>query len=321
MKLLFNKDGQGNRELKQLLGYLDADFKFVNLQTDIEHASIDLIELIGQTTYDKLIEFYNQAPLDGNATDQEKEQRDQEDSLVKKAQLPIVVFAELAFASNNDLNSSNNGRVVDISETQRQPWEWQIERAESNSRRRGYKALDLLLAELDDFDLAEWKSSDQFKESKKFFIHTTDQMHRIYQIGNSRQLYLRLQMFMEDPELEEILPIIGEDRFAALKTAILDENMSDDQAYLLKLVQRPVGFRSLETAFGVLPVEMFPNGLVEYREKGRMSSQARSEVQLFFKSKADSHLTKLHNYIQGLSGSSEVKDLTENIEGNNYVNL
>lgn len=310
MKLLFNKDSNGNAELKLLLGHLDADYKFVNLQTDIEHATLDLIKLIGQTTYDKIVSFYDATTATEN-----------EDDLIKKAQLPIVAFAELAFASNNDINTSNNGRKIDLGTDQEKPFEWQIARAESNSRRRGYKSLDVLIDTLDNYGLAEWDNSDEYKISKEFFIFTTDQMQKIFQIDNSRQLYMRLLQYMEDPEQDEILPMIGETRFAALKVAIVDDNLLDADKTLLKKIQKPIGFRALENAFTVLPVEMFPDGIVEYREKGRMTSQARSEVLLYFKENADKHLIKLQQYIAQLDLTALPQDPEEFIEGEKFVNL
>lgn len=310
MKLLFNKSSNGNAELKALLGHLDADYKFANLQTDIEHATLDIVKLMGQTTYDKIVSFYEV----GSATEDELD-------LVKKTQLPIAVFAELAFASNNDINTSNNGRKVDLGENEEKPYEWQIARSESNSRRRGYKALDVLIDTLDNYTLAEWDGSDEYKASKEFFIHTTDQMQKVFTISNSRQLYLRLLSFMEDPEQDEVLPIIGETRFATLKVKIVDDTLADDDKLLLKKIQKPVGFRALESAFTVLPVEMFPNGIVEYREKGRMASQARAEVLLFFKTHAEKNLRKLQQYIAELDLTAVAQDPEEHIEGEKFVNV
>ena len=318
MKLLFNKEinqvKEGKKEIKDLLGHTDADYKFANLQTDIEHETIDLIKLIGQSTYDAIEVLYQKA----NPTEAEAD-------LIKKAQLPILVFAELAYASNNDLHTSNNGRTVKLDEYERQPWEWQIERSESNSRRRGYKALDVLINTLDNYGLAEWDNSEEYKASKEYFIYTTDQFHKIYPIDNSRQLFMRLQAFMNDPEEDEILPRIGDDRFALLKTRILDDDLDGDDKKLLKKVQRPIAFRALEDAFTNLPVEMFPSGIVQYREKGRMASQARSEVLLYFKEQADKHLKKLEDYITSLSvvlnEPSAAPDPLEHLDGGKFINL
>lgn len=310
MKLLFNKNNTGNAEIKTLLGHLNADYKFDNLQTDIEHASLDLIKLIGKTTYDKIVTFYEAGT-----------QSTEESDLIKKTQLPIVSFAELAFASNNDINTSNNGRVIDLGQDQEKPFEWQIQRAESNSRRRGYKSLDVLIDTLDNYGLAEWDNSDEHTASKAFFIYTTDQMQKIFSIDNSRQLYLRLLQFMEDPEQDDVLPIIGETRFAALKVKIVDDTLLDADKILLKKTQKPIGFKALESAFTVLPVEMFPNGIIEYRERGRMTSQARAEVLLYFKDQAEKNLIKLQQYIAELDLTAVAQDPEEYIEGEKFVNL
>ena len=314
MKLIFNKGNKGNAEIKSILAHLDADYKFTHLQTDIEHETIALVKLIGQSTYDAIEGFY-----------QKSVPTEKEVDLIKKAQLAILVFAELAFAPNNDINTSNNGRVIEVGEYQRQPWEWQLNKANSASLRRGYRALDVLINTLDTYGLVVWNNSENYKASRKYFIYTTDQFDDIYDISQSRQLYMRLMKFMDEPEDEEVMAVIGATRFADLKTKIVDNSLTADDKILLKKAQRPVAFRALQSAFKTLPVEMFPSGIVAYREKGEVESQSRAEVLLWFKDQADKNLKKLEDYITSITPVTTIPiepfSPLKNIEGDKFINL
>ena len=59
MHILFNKDDQGQKEIKQILGFIDADFNFDNLSTDIALETPYLIEFIGEQTYNLAVYLYD----------------------------------------------------------------------------------------------------------------------------------------------------------------------------------------------------------------------------------------------------------------------
>jgi hypothetical protein len=60
MKLLFQTTGTaGNTELKELMGFIDADLKFKNILPDIITSTNDVIDLVGIEVYDKAVALYN----------------------------------------------------------------------------------------------------------------------------------------------------------------------------------------------------------------------------------------------------------------------
>lgn len=317
MKLLFNS----TTDLKELLGFLDADLTFENFKTDLEHASLDITKLIGKAVYNRLEAHFSNTEEFVLAEDGITEA--QLNDLVKKAQLPIALFANIAIEANTDLGHGNSGRTAKVGEYEKQPWEWQINKDTQAQRRRAYKSLDILIGLLDEIELPEWIQSDEFKTSKEHFIYTVAQFDRVYSINKSRQLYLRLLPFMEDAEEEFIEPTIGSERFETIKEEILDSDLTVTDTALLKRIQKVVGFFVLADAFKTLPVEMFPEGTVEYREKGRMTSQARSETMEFFTKKAKSHLNKLEKAISKLDAvdQDEVDPVTGLNEGEKFINL
>ena len=317
MKLLFST----TQELKNSLGFLDADLSFENFKTDLEHATLDLINLIGKGTYNAIAAYYTNVadytPTGGLPTALEMV------DLLKKAQDPIAMFANLAIEANTDLSHTNAGRSVKLGSDERQPWEWQINRDNSAQYRRAFKSLDVLINELDILEYTPWLQSEEFKQSKQYFISKTEQFQKIFSIHNSRQLYMRLQPFMEDAEEEHIEPVIGVTKYEALKENILDDDVALEDATLLKRIQKAVAFFALADAFKTLPVEMFPEGLIEYREKGRMTSEARTETMVFFFDKAKYHLSRLELLVNEIENvNTDVIDAVTGVDtGEKFVNL
>ena len=128
---------------------------------------------------------------------------------------------------------------------------------------------------------------------------------------------------MEDAEEEHIEPVIGTTKFTELKENILDDAVPTSDVLLLKRIQKAVAFFALADAFKTLPVEMFPSGLIEYREKGRMASQARAEVMLFFSDKAKFHLAKLENLVDEIENvNTDIIDPITGVDsGEKFVNV
>lgn len=131
MDLLFNKDEAGQREIKTLLGFLNADIKYKNLESDIKLNTPGLIHFIGESVYNKIVSYYKA---------QEKPE------IVLHAQLFIILHAYLDFASNGDLIHGNNGRKVQFADNEKTAFEWQIKSDNASLERRSYKALDRLIS-------------------------------------------------------------------------------------------------------------------------------------------------------------------------------
>ena len=166
MKLLFSN----TTELKKSLGFLDADLSFDNFKTDLDHATLDLINVIGSTAYNAIEAYY--VNVNGYTPGQDDPTTEQMADLLKKSQDPIAMFANLAIEANTDLSHTNAGRTVKVGSNEKQPWEWQINRDNSAQFRRAFKALDVLIYELDTLNYTPWIQSEEFKASKQYFVYT-----------------------------------------------------------------------------------------------------------------------------------------------------
>src|SRR6478609_820593 len=101
MRLLFKTGNDGNAELKQLLGFINADLKIDNMMADIRTATKEVIKLIGKEVYDLAVEAYEETA----SSEENKE-------FVDAVRYPIAVNAYRLIAPSNDLAHTNNGRKM-----------------------------------------------------------------------------------------------------------------------------------------------------------------------------------------------------------------
>ncbi|TXE18628.1 hypothetical protein ES692_06175 [Psychroserpens burtonensis] len=309
MKLLFNHNNNGQAELKKILGFLDGDFNYTNIEPDIELNTPYLIDLISIEVYDKIQALYESPTQEENLN---------EVSAVKYCQLYVASMAYLDYAPNNDLSHKNSGRSHRSEENEKQPWEWQIANSNSATKKRAYKALDHLFILLDELAWAEWTSSDAYKKAHDLFIKNTKQFDDVFPINKSGQLYYRLVTFMDDFETDFIIPVVTPTVATALK---LTETPSNEQKALLSLIKKAIAYMSLAKAMNSFPVEMFAEGMI-YNENTRMKSQARAEVMQYLNDEANNYIKKLENlYAQQNETFTLLETKNGLTEGKKYVNL
>ena len=114
--MIFNKDDNGSRELRELTGNYYANNDFNKIITDIELATEEISALIGVELYKKVEGWYKET----------KEDADQD--LIKKVQRPIALLATLRMYQKNDLSHEDDGRKFKIAtdNSEKLPWEWQL---------------------------------------------------------------------------------------------------------------------------------------------------------------------------------------------------
>ncbi|MFL9844750.1 DUF6712 family protein [Flavobacterium rhizosphaerae] len=265
MKLLFNKDGEdGGYEIKQLMGFMDADFEFANLKADIITATNEMIALIGKPLYEEITGFYT----DGADEDQEH--------LIYLTRYPIAVRAYTLYAPSNDVAHTANGRKMRAGEYEKAPWEWMIDRDNEALEKRYYRAQEDLLIYLEDYD--GWKSSEQYKRLNRLFIRSAFQFDEFFRI-ESRLILLKLEPGISKCEREDILPRIGKEKFDALKAKVkAGEDELEDQE-LLSLIREACAYKALAWAMPRFSVTLFPEGVLQAYTSDRDSRQIKQPAQ------------------------------------------
>jgi hypothetical protein len=264
MKLLFTTTGTtGNTELKELMGFIDADLKLKNLIPDLITATNDVVDLVGEEVYKKAIEVFN----NGTIAEEDKD-------FIYAIRYPIAVNAYRLFSPTNDLTHTNNGRKQRQDDGEKLPWEWMLDRDNAAMEKRYYRGLDDLIKFLDRSKIEVeasttlytiWTNSDAFKATHDLFIRTVSDFDKVFPL-QSRLLLIKLAPGISDCEQYEIRPRIGTEKYNALKQALKENTPITDvkDLELIRLIQRASVAYSFAWAMPRLSVQLYPEGVLQH---------------------------------------------------------
>lgn len=264
MKLLFQTTGTaGNTELKELLGFIDADLKLKNLLPDIVTATNDVIDLVGIEVYKKAVEAYNAGNID-------EEHKD----FIYAIRYPIAVNAYRLHAPSNDLAHTNNGRKMRQDDGEKQAFQWMIDSDNAALEKRYYRALDDLIKFLDRSKVetenaqtlyAIWTESEAYKITHELMIRTVKEFDTVFPI-NSRLLLLKLAPGISDCEQYEIRPRVGDEKLTTLRTKLKSNTAITDATdiELIRLIRKASVAYSFAWAMPRLSVQLYPEGVLQH---------------------------------------------------------
>ena len=273
MKLLFTTTGTtGNTELKELMGFIDADLKLKNLIPDLNTATNDIIDLVGIEVYNKAVAAY----ADGTTAEADKD-------FIYAVRYPIAVNAYRLFSSSNDLSHTNNGRKMRQDDGEKQAFEWMLDRDNAALEKRYYRALDDLIKFLDRSKVTTetpttlytiWTASDAFKATHDLFIRTVGDFDKVFPI-QSRLLLIKLAPGISDCEQYEIRPRVGTEKLNALKLALKSNTPITVAAdlELIRLIQRASVAYAFAWAMPRLSVQLYPEGVLQHVTSDRATTR------------------------------------------------
>lgn len=280
MKLLFSSSNIDDL-FKDLLGFVDADFRFENIISDIISASNDVQDLIGKEVYKHIAAYAETEP--------EEDFEDQDYMILRTSRLAIAVYAYRLYAPHNDLSHTNDGRKMRTEEHQKAAFQWMIDADDKALEKKYYRTLEQLLRLLDESkpegydELSEeeqkatifykWTNSEAFEEVKKLFISTVKEFDNIYPI-NSRLLMIRFAPGMSECERREILPRVGKTLFDLMKLTYKGKSEEEipNKDSLLLLIQEAIASYALAWAIPRFNVNFFPEGILQFYGSDRQTT-------------------------------------------------
>lgn len=264
MELIVNESNFSDT-FKKALGFPDADMSFERLLPTLEIASDEIIDLITEDNYAKLITYTKAENFDISESDVpavpvEKETNTFPDlSNSKKFEfLRLVRYAMLSKAFNmyvglGDLAVTNNGRTMRRDDHQVSAFNWQIEKHDSELEQLYYRHLDRLIR----FMIKHKLEINQEKYNHKdLIVNSLSQFEKFIDVKGSYALYIRLIPGLREAEKQIILPRLGKDLYNALK----DETHKD----LAFLVQKTIVYHALIWGFYKLELQVFPKGMLSH---------------------------------------------------------
>lgn len=246
-KLLFNKEKNGADELKKILGFIDANFTYQNIESDLIIATQEIISLIGKEVYAEVEQtYYSQTP---------------NQVFLFMVKYPIAVKAYLTYTKINDLSHRSDGRAIRLDDHEKIPFEWMIDRNDAALEKKYYKSLDSLLEYLDQTNVT-WKKSKNYQKAHKTIIQSTSDFADVFPL-DSRYLLLKMEPGLVLCEKFDIQPRIGKEVLHKLKEDIKNNQLASDDEELYMCIRHAMVFKSLEWAMRRLSVNLFPEGILQ----------------------------------------------------------
>ncbi len=308
--MIFNRNNNGNEELRELTGnyYLSNDFK--KIKVDIELATEDLIKIIGWEVYSRAEKHYQEFKSDKT-----------NDTLVPHIQLPIAIMATLQMYRKNDVSHEDSGRKIKINpEVEKLPWEWQLKRDDEIHLDNYYKAVDRLISFLNRSEIVEWENSSFRKTTELLFIRNTELFDQYFPIEKSGRMFVLLTPFIKEAERIYLKPALGSDYTKLLSGKDLTEKESE----LLQYVYPPIPLIAMSLAIRRLPLSVIPAGIIRNYVSSSETMNASQpatirEVKALSSWLMDDAMTLLDDMKQFRNGATEVKLLPDNNPRNKYL--
>lgn len=311
--MLFNKSSNGAEELKAIIGFIQASIDFDNMQTYIKFAENDIKKIIGASVYNLAEQHYlsnnfGAADSEGSSSGSGLNRGNELlNTLVEKIQIPIAFYAYISYAPSNDLTHSDKGRQILVSENEKPAFEWMVQRDEENILSMAYKAtddlLDFLMEEMEYFP--EWTGSQNYIDARALFVNRAEDFDKIFPIDKSRRMFFILIPFIRECERKFLRPILGESAFNALKVAIRENDLTENQETLLEYVNVPLVLYTMATAVTRLSLKVLPHGICEQYIESKSAligsrpadRSVKTDFMIAIMKQAEDEMKRLQEYI------------------------
>lgn len=265
--MIFNKNLKGNEEVKAMIGFIYKSINFDNLKPYIQLVTSELEDIITKEVYDYAEEWYLSDDYDNPAHNTDADKLNNE--LVNKIQQVIALGAYLYYVNSNDVEHTNSGRKITITETSKQAFAWQIKKDNENIDDLYNRFTDLLLKFMEanpesDFGLL-WMDSDAFKTTKQLLIPNADSFEAYFKINRSRRLYLALAPGMLRIQNQRFAAILKQnllDKFIKYQQKIDNTTLTDREMTILNACKLPLALLSIADGIKLLSNKLLPDRMI-----------------------------------------------------------
>lgn len=307
--MIFNKKENGTKELRELTGNYYANNDFGKIKGEIELATEELSALIGEEVYKKAEEAYLKDTTEV-------------DEIVRKVQRPIAIMATLRMYQKNDLSHEDDGRKFKIAtdNSEKLPWEWQLDRDDARHLEDYYKAVDALIRYLNSEGLEEWKKSRTYKMAQTLLIRNGEQFDEYFPIEKSERTYLMLVPFIKEVQMLYVKKAYGAEKWSEL----LEEKGDETEAHYAAC--KATVLLAMSMALMRMQLRIVPTGIIRayVAESGAMESEPANmeDIKMLADWMKDDAMTWLDEMKKARDGSvTEYALLPENDKRNKYCRL
>lgn len=251
--MIFNKNKNGAKELRELTGSYYANNSFSKISGDIEVATEELTVLIGEPVMQLAEKYY---------------QNGEDNELVRKVQRPIAIMATLRMYQKNDLSHEDDGRKFKMAtdNSEKLPWEWQLDRDDALHLEEYYRSVDALIRYLNKTGLQEWMQTDTYKLTQRLIIRNGNSFDMYFPIEKSERTFLVLVPFIREAQRLKVERAYGDGWDELLAEKAVPESDVDYAACMA------VALFAMAAALRRLPLRIFPSGVIRgYMAKNGMA--------------------------------------------------
>lgn len=257
MELIVN-DVEFSEDFKKALGFPDADISFERLNPTLEIATDEIVDIITEDNYSRLVEFVNNNPVTPQTPDADFTNFSDLDDDKKAEFLKLVKYVMLCKAFNmyvglGDLTVSNNGRTMRRDDHNVAAFNWQIEKHDAELEQLYFRHLDRMLRFMMKHNLKINQNKYKFKD---LIINGLSQFEQFLDIKGSYALFIRLIPALREAEKLIILPRLG--------ATLYEEVKADKTTDLAFLVQKAIVYHSIIWGLQKLEMQVFPKGMMSY---------------------------------------------------------
>jgi len=262
--MLFNKDNTGSQELRELTSNYYANNDFRKIEGEIELATDELAQLLGAPLIELAEKYYRQPEEEGADA-----------ALVRKVQRPIALLATLRLYQKNDLSHEDDGRKFKTATdgSEKLPWEWQLDRADTLHIEEDYKAVDVLLRYLNEKKPDEWTGSDLYKSAQTLIIRNGAAFDRYFPINRSERTFMILLPFIREAQQLTVKRAYGT---AAWEALLAEDQVPETDAHFAAC--KAVALLAMSMALRRLSLGVIPGGIIRrfVAESGMSESEPAS---------------------------------------------
>lgn len=187
-------------------------------------------------------------------------------ALLPYIQRPLAMLAMYEYAKIGSIQFGENGIFRIEGENMKGAYKYQENQYKEAMLHNGYEAIEdmLIFLNTNRADYTTWDVSDEAARSRELFINTAAEFRLAYSKHITRYTFEMLRGIVEDVQLFAIRPLIGEDEYEALKTAIAGTDpLTAPQKALLKVIQKAVAAFTVKEAVQKMWLRIEGNKLVQ----------------------------------------------------------
>jgi|GEM_PF-743772 len=265
-----------NSKLEEVRKYLPVSLAttFSNISPFIQSAEVNFIlPLLGQKLYDLALKFYDSpTPLPEGIT---LESSPKYTILIEHIQRSLINLTYWASFDFMNVLMNDSGFHRQESDTEKSLFKYQEDSLKAGFKNNGFDGLDTMLefieANMEAFPL--FAESQNYTGRKTSLIPNTGVFNKIFNINNSRLVFLKINRYITQVEDFEIQAVLGAALFSRVKSEMAKSLPEDKITRLIPYIKKPLVHLSIAKAGFHLGINVTDKGLFfEYQNATQQNS-------------------------------------------------